>query len=84
MNNEYVHIFKEKVEKDMEKERKEIQVLKDKSRQVQEAVIHQIEEKKKRQHGMTYEEFDFNKDLLKEIIDKKKEIKQDIEMEKTT
>ena len=33
---------------------------------------------------MTYEEFDFNKDLLKEIIDKKKEIKQDIEMEKTT
>ena len=33
---------------------------------------------------MTYEEFDFNKDLLKEIIDKKKEIKHDIEMEKST
>lgn len=33
---------------------------------------------------MTNEEFDFNKDLLKEIIGKKKEIKNDIEMERTT
>ena len=31
---------------------------------------------------MTLEEFDFNKDLLKEIIEKKKEIQKDIENEK--
>ena len=32
MNNEYVHIFKDKVQKDLEKERKEIEALREKSR----------------------------------------------------
>ena len=32
---------------------------------------------------MTKDEFDYNKDLLREIITKKKEIMNDIEMEKT-
>ena len=82
MNNEYVQVFKDKVKKDMERERKELEELREKSRTVQNYVIGQIEEKKKRTNGMTLEEFDFNKDLLKEIIEKKKEIQKDIENEK--
>lgn len=82
MNNEYVQVFKDKVKKDMERERKELEDLREKSRTVQNYVIGQIEEKKKRTNGMTLEEFDFNKDLLKEIIEKKKEIQKDIENEK--
>ena len=82
MNNEYVQVFKDKVKKDMERERKELEDLREKSRTVQNYVIGQIEEKKKRTNGMTLEEFDFNKDLLKEIIEKKNEIQKDIENEK--
>lgn len=82
MNNEYVQVFKDKVKKDMERERKELEDLREKSRTVQNYVIGQIEEKKQRTNGMTLEEFDFNKDLLKEIIEKKKEIQKDIENEK--
>ena len=82
MNNEYVQVFKDKVKKDMERERKELEELREKSRTVQNYVIGQIEEKKKRTNGMTLEEFDFNKDLLKEIIEKKNEIQKDIENEK--
>ena len=40
MNNEYVHIFKDKVQKDLEKERKEIEALREKSRQVQNEVMY--------------------------------------------
>ena len=82
MNNEYVQVFKDKVKKDMERERKELEDLREKSRTVQNYVIGQIEEKKQRTNGMTLEEFDFNKDLLKEIIEKKNEIQKDIENEK--
>ena len=34
MNNEYVQVFKDKVKKDMERERKELEELREKSRTV--------------------------------------------------
>ena len=34
MNNEYVQIFKDKVEKDMDKERRELEALRQKSKEV--------------------------------------------------
>jgi membrane protease subunit (stomatin/prohibitin family) len=80
INNEYVKMFQDKVAKDQEKERQELEALKAKSREVQQFVLDQIEEKRQRTKGMTIDEFDFNKDLLKEIIHKKKEIQETIQM----
>jgi hypothetical protein len=42
-----------------------------------------MDEKRGRGKGMSYDEFDYNKDLLREIINKKKEVQRDIEMTKT-
>ena len=39
MNNEYVQIFKDKVEKDMDKERRELEALRQKSKEVQNHVM---------------------------------------------
>ena len=46
-------------------------------------VLNQIEEKRGKKRGMTQEEFDLNKDLLREIITKKNEILNDIDQTKT-
>ena len=43
----------------------------------------QIEQKKNRHKGMTDYEFDLNKNLLKEIAEKKKVLAQSIQMQKT-
>ena len=82
INNEYVEIFKEKVKTDVEKEQKEIDTIKNKSKEVQEFLMKQMEEKKmnKLRGGMSKYEYDYNQDLLKEIATKKKDLKQSIMM----
>ena len=78
MNNEYVKIFKDKVDRDMAKERQEMDDLKRKQMDVQNHILQQIEEKRLRTKGMTNDEFEFNKDLLKEIATKRKDLKSTI------
>lgn len=75
MNNAYVKIFQDKITMDEEREKQAQEVLKAKSREVQQHIMQQIEEKKGKAKGMSHEEFELNKDLLKEIITKKKDLK---------
>lgn len=48
--------------------------------EVQETILRQIDEKKAREKGMTSDEFEFNKDLLKEIASKRKELRDTVNM----
>ncbi|CDW79528.1 UNKNOWN [Stylonychia lemnae] len=79
MNNVYVQIFKDKHEREIEKEQQEAEILKQRQREVQEHVRKQIEEKKARGKGMTNDEFEFNKDLLKEIVTKGKQLRETVQ-----
>eukprot|EP00349_Pseudokeronopsis_sp_Brazil_P007424 CAMPEP_0202962932 /NCGR_PEP_ID=MMETSP1396-20130829/6950_1 /ASSEMBLY_ACC=CAM_ASM_000872 /TAXON_ID= /ORGANISM="Pseudokeronopsis sp., Strain Brazil" /LENGTH=81 /DNA_ID=CAMNT_0049683771 /DNA_START=1313 /DNA_END=1558 /DNA_ORIENTATION=- len=78
MNGEQVMMFREKVRRDEQKEREELDEIKRKSRECQDYILQQIEEKKARQKGMTKDEFEFNKELLKEIATKKSELRNSI------
>ena len=68
--------FKDKVERDLARERQEAEDRKAKQREVQQHLLRQIEEKRLRTKGMSLEEFELNKDLLKEIAGKRKELKE--------
>ena len=83
INNEYVKYFRDKVERDLARERREIEEHKVKQKEVQQHILKQIEEKRLRTKGMSVEEFEFNKDLLKEIASKRKELKDSIMEAKT-
>lgn len=78
MNNVYVQVFKDKHEKDIEKEKFEAENLKLRQKEVQQTVLKQIEEKRAKDKGMTNDEFEFNKDLLKEIASKRKDLRDTV------
>ena len=80
INNEYVHHFKDKVKRDEQKEKLEILNIQEKSLQCQNFNLLIVEGKKAQAKGMSKEEYDLNKDLLKEIAVKKKELRQSIMM----
>ncbi len=82
-NNVYVGIFKEKVERDIEKESKEHEELKRRQREVQDTIKQQIEEKKAKAKGMTNDEFELNKDLLKKIAAETKDLRSTIKNTQT-
>ena len=82
-NNVYVGIFKEKVEKDIEKESKEQEELKRRQKEVQDTIKQQIEEKKAKAKGMTSDEFELNKDLLKKIAAETKDLRSTIKNTQT-
>lgn len=50
---------------------------------MQQHILSQIEANRNKNKGMTKEEFDFNKDLLKEIATKKHDLLNDIEKTKS-
>ena len=78
MNNDFAQGFREKIRRDEEKERLLKENIDKKSKECQEFVLRQIEEKKAKGKGMSREEFDFNKELLKEIVTKKDELRSTI------
>ena len=80
MNNVYVKVFKDKHERDVDREKEIAEQLKRKQIEVQHTILRQIEEKKAREKGMTNDEFEFNKDLLKEIASKRKELRDTVNM----
>eukprot|EP00347_Sterkiella_histriomuscorum_P021570 403333518 len=80
MNNVYVKVFKDKHERDVDREKELSEQLKRKQIEVQHTILRQIEEKKAREKGMTNDEFEFNKDLLKEIASKRKELRDTVNM----
>jgi len=48
--------------------------------EIQAEQLKQIEEKQSKKYGMTKEEFDLNKELLKEVASNKEQLKKTIEM----
>ena len=66
--------FNDKVQRDLDYEKQQADILKAKNMEVQQHILMQIEEKRVKGKGMTKEEFDFNKDLLKEIAVKKRDL----------
>ena len=64
--------------KDEEREAREREEFRRRKMENQEAVLRQIEEKRANGKGMTADEFEFNKELLKEIASKKKEMRMTI------
>lgn len=71
INSEYVHVFKNKAESEIEMERKMQEEKDRKLKEVQTEVLRQIEEKKNRTKGMSQYEYGINKDLLREISEQK-------------
>lgn len=76
INNEFANIFQQKIAKDEENLNKLDEDHKKKLKENQEAVLKQIEEKRARGKGMSQDEFEYNKELLKEIAAQKKELRQ--------
>lgn len=76
VNGEYVKYFRDKVRRDMEKERQEQQNQKNRQLECQQFILRQIEEKRQREKGMSMDEFELNKGLLKEIATKRKDLKE--------
>ena len=73
-------MFKEKIRRDEENERNLQASLNEKSKECQNFILKQIEDKRAKGKGMTKDEFELNKDLLKEIVTKKNELRQSIMM----
>ena len=82
-NNVYVGIFKEKVDRDLERERGDHEDLKKRQREVQDTIKQQIEEKRAKTKGMSNDEFELNKDLLKKIAAETKDLKSTIKVTQT-
>lgn len=78
MNNVYVEIFKEKVRKDLEKEKQELDTIKQKQMEVQQYNFKQLETRTKGRGGMSLDEAQLNANLLKEIAERKDELKSSI------
>lgn len=78
INNEYMKGYNEKMNKQIQKEQEQEQALKIRKKEVQDYNFKQIEDKKARKKGMSLEEFQYNKDLLTEIVTKKKDLRESV------
>ena len=78
LNNGYVKLFQEKVQHDFDQEQFQLEALKQKNKEIYYYQLEQIQERKSARKGMSLDEFDYNKDLLKEIVIKKRNIEDSI------
>lgn len=82
INDDFMDQWNAKVRADIVKEEAEKQARKQKQLEIQADQLKQIEEKQFKKYGMSKEEFDLNKELLKEVASNKDQLKKTIEMHK--